>query len=96
MFDGEWVRSGNIWYYHIDGQPRRCISCGRPIEYVRPANGAAHHHCRPRHVAAKEAANTRGREPLMRKTSYNARLADGFAMLAGYTNALAQELESYE
>lgn len=74
---------GDYFTCTVGGVVARCVSCDKPIEYVKKTDGTpglANHKCSERFDANKRGANRRGEEPHMRTPPYSERLSDGLAM----------------
>ena len=79
-----YVDHGDHFTLVVDKVAHRCVSCGRPIEYVKTEQGqpgAANHHCSTKYEGDKRGASIRGEEPLVRRKPYWERLEDGFRAL---------------
>ena len=91
----KFIDCGDYFVPRFGGDSKRCVSCGKVIEYAKHGDqvGLPCHRCSPRHERAVEAAHRNAEDPEPRPLTYSERLALGFELLNGRSVDIADEWE---
>lgn len=76
--ESRYVDQGTHYMLIVDDEPVKCVSCGKPLQFVKDDSGfpgLQNHHCSEEHERRREAANKRKRR--RRRKTYDDRLSDG-------------------